>query len=1498
MDTKSLLDPTARTLLRNARLNPYERTVRAVLADRFDELDDPLRAHVWRHGVPPGGTRSNEGPAMPTFIAPSGEPFHLEGNWNSETLSDTPLAVHETPVERWELWHALRPGAVGTSGHVVKYTFKHPGRSNTIEGAVPHWVGGRLVRPRKDRYTELVAPLTDGQRKELFPGYSSLADRQAEPARMARPGDTTGAAFERAIVENPLESAHHLAYADYLGETGDPDEAAFRQSVGEWLQKGPNVHQPITPIPHSGHRNPSMLKIKLPWVVPEGALPAGVKAEDVERWNPNGATTHTEFLRRSRFRTNGTGYFPADPTHAAGDYPNLLRWETYPHMEAALRKAFVKGRAKSGPVKLQLRANGLTVSGGLAFKSGQFLGRVFHKIRDVARKLAAKGDDEPARLARESVPTRWETILSAGQNPDQLGRPITVGELAAIERRYGVPLRDSVTAKLLARRVPLALDDNLRLPLKSITALVDRLARHSLKGHRLSAALRNPAVKTPEKLQYLTDHLVQQFLDYRARHGETDWYGEPVRELEGTLGRLIGPGKHRADMFKALIALTSSSANPVDNVGHAWRIWSDGASRGDPILAAHHTNVPALAAWLARAGPTVPATVGGDKSDPHPMGKWYYKHIHGFPISQEPPGYSTMPAILYANRDDPSDPANGMVYARITRDKEKLVFDKSLGAHHDRLIGPVDLPNPENGQLSPKGWTIQKQQVAGNLKRLQALVRLGYKRFDKTAMSPGQKQEAAYKFASGWLTTPHDEASWGRMRKALKNGIQDWHTVKKVSFLLPHEGMPGAFIFGPKQGPFLLNLHGQHQWLTADKWWTRWWNLPQSHSARMAPRGAGERRAMRAVAEGAVKQLATEHGIHTTPSGFQADLWDQAQKAYQNLGGEGMDSYTMADGARALAARVRPVEQPAKLARRFGPEPVPGLYGAVHQEVERAAKAGHAPDRTPLLALADAFDEADDPRADVLRRAETPRFFGPSRWRAIAERLGVKPSSPVGPQYPDLARRIWKHIGVPMPMGPNYPPRPAVGYPAPGHYVVAGRSMFRPPPADDQGYMYHGRWPRGGRTTVDRHVSPDNVPLYHVTTTLPGGLHGHDVHVVFTAPEYDDWVGSMEPEQRPKVRPLPERAPLRLARSLAYVSPSTETGLSAKQAAGQFRSLPDLPSARKALGVWSGGAEPAYVLSGADAADRALRLGADWHQHSVLSFAEGPGDDKAHMILVPSKNAEAIHAQALKHGVEYKTLIPTPRGTLVHVIDQGNELAPQIDAWAREAGAIGHKILTGMATLTRLSGGPVKLARPGDTTGEAFEKAIAENPDEDTHWLAYADYLDETGGDSKKIRWWVEARRTLDRVLKSSGPIDAHIGRYGNGVYREYKSHPDWVQRLIAAHTVRRLVGGPLEKYVHAAERHALGLLDDTGLSRYEAEAEGQQTDRTVLPEMRYAATTLVIPIERFKIVRDLPAVAAASYHARNIPENVPASETTGMRYALSAPRVLARYSKKVPPPE
>lgn len=139
-------------------------------------------------------------------------------------------------------------------------------------------------------------------------------------------------------------------------------------------------------------------------------------------------------------------------------------------------------------------------------------------------------------------------------------------------------------------------------------------------------------------------------------------------------------------------------------------------------------------------------------------------------------------------------------------------------------------------------------------------------------------------------------------------------TFPELAALLP--GKPdelhlGARVLGPKGGPFLGNLHGIHENLTADLWFSRTWHRwmgtlldPQTPTGlKGAPSSEGERVQMGR----AIERLAEEFGLTTADT--QAVLWYYEKQLYGALGAR-MDEGSYAAAVKlALAKRAEPVQQ-------------------------------------------------------------------------------------------------------------------------------------------------------------------------------------------------------------------------------------------------------------------------------------------------------------------------------------------------------------------------------------------------------------------------------------------------------------------------------------------------------------------------------------------------------------------------------------------------------------
>jgi hypothetical protein len=153
--------------------------------------------------------------------------------------------------------------------------------------------------------------------------------------------------------------------------------------------------------------------------------------------------------------------------------------------------------------------------------------------------------------------------------------------------------------------------------------------------------------------------------------------------------------------------------------------------------------------------------------------------------------------------------------------------------------------------------------------------------------------------AAQYLLSPHP----GRELRKLKKDVE-----------LPggiDQDYPGAFLLGPKYGPFFLNLNRRQEHLTKDLWWSRSWNRvlgnmveyvrrtkegkksvrggTVSAEVQDAPRNNQERQLMDRAAEAAARSLGLE------VNEYQAVQWYFEQQLFKHLGAK-VESYSYTHG--------------------------------------------------------------------------------------------------------------------------------------------------------------------------------------------------------------------------------------------------------------------------------------------------------------------------------------------------------------------------------------------------------------------------------------------------------------------------------------------------------------------------------------------------------------------------------------------------------------------------
>ena len=147
------------------------------------------------------------------------------------------------------------------------------------------------------------------------------------------------AAFERNIDENPLDATNHLVYADWLDEHGEPDEAAFRRAMGQWVGNTPGVG--VRPNTFNQHDW---------WAGGKLGYPEGVALERMPFPRQPG---YPQSPHISAYPEPRPAHYPA--AHAnrdLGDDPSHyghIGFRNYRGMEEAFRRAFMAGRRRPEP---------------------------------------------------------------------------------------------------------------------------------------------------------------------------------------------------------------------------------------------------------------------------------------------------------------------------------------------------------------------------------------------------------------------------------------------------------------------------------------------------------------------------------------------------------------------------------------------------------------------------------------------------------------------------------------------------------------------------------------------------------------------------------------------------------------------------------------------------------------------------------------------------------------------------------------------------------------------------------------------------------------------------------------------------------------------------------------------------------------------------------------------------------------------------------------------
>lgn len=171
-------------------------------------------------------------------------------------------------------------------------------------------------------------------------------------------------------------------------------------------------------------------------------------------------------------------------------------------------------------------------------------------------------------------------------------------------------------------------------------------------------------------------------------------------------------------------------------------------------------------------------------------------------------------------------------------------------------------------QPDGKGWTARGDIVEMNMDRISLLV-----------------NQFGEKGAAKWLKTKHPVRELRKYNKNVSGKVDEMKY--------------GAHIFGPKGGPFFLNLNGISQEMTKDLWFSRSWNrvmgtvFDDKGGIVEAPRNDTERDRMDSFI------LAAADRVGLTPSEFQAVWWYYEQQLWAALGAN-IKSYSYKAAAEKL----------------------------------------------------------------------------------------------------------------------------------------------------------------------------------------------------------------------------------------------------------------------------------------------------------------------------------------------------------------------------------------------------------------------------------------------------------------------------------------------------------------------------------------------------------------------------------------------------------------------
>jgi len=378
---------------------------------------------------------------------------------------------------------------------------------------------------------------------------------------------------------------------------------------------------------------------------------------------------------------------------------------------------------------------------------------------------------------------------------------------------------------------------------------------HVIPKHLADAAAEGDWDKMRE---HVVSRLVHEGAKAGAMYPEADQFyagGSTLKKVEEHAQRLHGfntPAHHA--VHKALLALTSGNVNPKKNFENAHSMMEESKRlTGHPFLGIPERNEPKFRKWMEEHG-----IEPKQAKEPWKDGvEFFEKHLVDKPAALDDPGYQSHDAVLHKPSGKVIGVERGNKWSYTGRWNAKRILAQPRGT-----LKYVKIPLVRGKGVEATNWSLRGAQVIKGIRNLKTMLHNG-----------------GYEGAAKYLTT-----------KQSPKGIPENYYEKG-------EPVEGAFIFGPKFGPFSLNLtspeFGHH--LTSDMWHARTMNRYLGQSTGVAgPRNEKERRKWWSM----MKEAAGHLGISV--ASLQSRLWSYEQGLHKALGVKNIDTKTYEDGVNAV----------------------------------------------------------------------------------------------------------------------------------------------------------------------------------------------------------------------------------------------------------------------------------------------------------------------------------------------------------------------------------------------------------------------------------------------------------------------------------------------------------------------------------------------------------------------------------------------------------------------